>query len=259
MSNHENNCFITLTYNEKHLPNDYSLNHTHVQKFFKKLRKELDKINHPKIKYFMCGEYGDETWRPHYHIMLFGYDFPDKQQVQSLQVDQPYYISPFLQKLWDKGNHTITNASWETAAYVARYVTKKVTGDKAEDHYNRLIIDFNEVTGEMNYFNEVNLKPEYAAMSRGRKKGQAIGAAWYDKYKKDCFPSNYLIKDGRKIPVPKYYQKLLEREDTIMLDQVKQASKIRAIQLEQENTPYRLKQKEHCKIQQQKSIQRNKI
>lgn len=252
MTKHDANCFITLTYNDENIPNDYSLQKHHFQNFMKRLRRAIAPT---KIRYFMCGEYGDQTWRPHYHAIIFGYDFPDKIQVQSKEVDNPYYLSGQLTKLWPKGNHMIANATFETAAYVARYCTKKITGDKAEQHYSRTIMDFNEVTGELKSYLEAQLEPEYATMSR--KPG--IGKDWYDEFKNDCYPSNYLVRNGHKLPIPRYYDKLLEREDEVLHAQIKVARKLAARLRNEDSTPDRLRARELCKTKQAETLQRNKI
>lgn len=249
---HEENCFITLTYDDEHLPDDYSLRKEDFQKFLKRLRKEI----YPrKIRYFMCGEYGDDSWRPHYHAIIFNYSFPDKQRVQIREVENPYYISDQLSSLWPYGYHMVAEANFDTAAYVARYCTKKITGEKAESHYNRVITDWNEFTGEITHFQEVDLVPEYATQS----KRPAIGKDWYQRYKGDCFPSDFLIVDGRKVPVPRYYDKLLEREDEYLLALQKQKRKFKAIERAEDNTFYRLYQRQIAKEAQTKTLKRNKI
>jgi len=249
---HEQNCFITLTYDDEHMPSDYSLRKEDFQKFMKRLRHA---IKPRKIRYFMCGEYGEESWRPHYHAIIFNYSFPDKLRVQMREVENPYYISTELSSLWPYGHHIIAEANFDTAAYVARYCTKKITGEKAHDHYNRIILDWNEFTGEIFHYQEVDLEPEYATMS----KKPAIGKEWFDKYKSDCYPSDFLIVDGRKVPIPKYYDKLLEMENAYLLKQQKAVRKVNAMLHPEENTFMRLYQREKAKKAQIKSLARNKI
>jgi len=263
-------CFITLTYNDKNLPDDYSLNKQHFKDFLKRFRKAIEPA---KIRYFMCGEYGDDSWRPHYHAIIFGYDFtlsqeykkilhPPRIRMQSIETENPYYLSDFLSALWDKGNHLIANATFETAAYVARYITKKITGEKAEQHYNRFIWDWNEFTGEIFNMREVQLQPEYATMSRGRKKegqtGSGIGSEWYEKYKSDCYPSDYLVRDGNKISVPKYYDKLLEQEDEVLFSAMKVKRELALINHKDDLTNEMLAIRHKAKINQNKSLRRNR-
>lgn len=202
----------------------------------------------------MAGEYTDD-WRPHYHLIIFGYDFPDKIRVQSKEVLNPYFISPQLTRLWPYGFHIIAETTFETAAYVARYCTKKITGEKAEAHYNRIVTDWNEVTGEVTYMQEVQLKPEYAAMSRR----PGIGKDWYDQFKKDCYPSDFLIHNGRKIPIPKYYDKLLESDDEYQHLMIKQRRKQKAMEHADETTGVRLRVREQVKLKQAESLKRNKV
>ena len=261
----ETACFLTLTYNDKNLPKDGSLNKEHPTLFLKKLRKAIEP---EKIRFFLAGEYGDESWRPHYHLIIMGYDFSKpiiyqktacqgRIQYQEGQTENPYYLSEFVQLLWNKGNHVLTNCTFETAAYVARYCTKKINGDKADQHYNRLIIDWNEFTGEINNMQETNLLPEYATMSRGRGDNKGIGYQWYQQYKSDCYPSGYTIKDGHKVPIPKYYDNLLFEEDEYLHATMK-AKKILAIQENYADyTPGRLRERLYTKQQQFKSLKRS--
>lgn len=252
MQLHDSNCFITLTYDDAHIPSDQSLLKSEFQKFLKRLRKSI----YPrKISYFMCGEYGEQTWRPHYHAIIFGYGFPDKIRVQIMEVENPYFISSHLTKLWPFGYHIIAEANFDTAAYVARYCTKKITGDKAAAHYTRTLTDWNETTGEITFWKEVELLPEYATMSRN----PSIGKDWFAKFKKDCYPSDFLIIDGRKVPVPKYYDKLLERENEFQLAAQKQKRKMAAILNKAETTLARLAVREDCKKAQTISLKRGKI
>lgn len=252
MSLHEENCFITLTYDDENLPNDYSVDKKVFQNFLKKFRRE---IYPKKISYFMAGEYGEQSWRPHYHAIIFGFDFPDKIRVQSKEVDNPYYISGFLSSLWPYGNHIIADANYETAAYVARYITKKITGTKAEAHYHRTILDWNEYTGEIYHWEEIQLEPEYCLMSRR----PAIGKGWFEKYFKDCYPSDYLVVNGRKIPVPKYYDKLFEKMDSYNYLCQKNYRRIKKIMDDNKVDLKRLSQIEGVKHNKLKSLSRSKI
>lgn len=246
---YDSNCFITLTYDDEFLPEDHSLNPKHFTDFLKRLR---DRIKPRKIRYFMCGEYGDLNWRPHYHAIIFNYDFPDKIRVQSRDVNNPYYISTELSLLWKFGNHIIADANYDTCAYVARYLLKKVNGEKSEAHYNRDVIDWNEYTGEIYSYKNVDLIKEYARMSL--KPG--IGKEWYEKYKKDCFPSDYLIVNGYKVKVPDYYLKMFENYDEYQARMQKNARRINAIMRDDKPTIKRLTEIEEVKKKQMKSLQR---
>ena len=228
---HERNCFITLTYAD--MPSGRSLHKDHLQKFWKRLRKAI----HPtKIRYFACGEYGDGFDRPHYHAIIFGYDFgiSDQQLTPQLgkiseffpkkiktsnpdltlidSTDYGYlWTSKTLEKIWGYGIASVAECSFETCAYVSRYVTKKVTGKYAEEYGYYDVFD--EQTGE--YLN--TREPEFATMSRRN----AIGSSWLEQYYKDIYPHNRVIMDGRFMKIPAYYDKWLEKNDPDMFIKIK--------------------------------------
>lgn len=198
---HEHNSFITLTYDNKHLPKNNTLIKRDLQLFFKRLRKNI----HPlKIKYFACGEYGDEKERPHYHAIIFGYDFRVKDEYNEISPfkETDYgtlYNSTLLEKTWGKGHTTTAECNFETAAYVARYCTKKITGENAVGYYGGRL-------------------PEFATMSRRK----PIGYSWLLKYYTDIYPANQVILGKRSLKVPKYYDKFLEKHDEDLYLDVKQ-------------------------------------
>lgn len=189
---HPKNCFITLTYNDENLPKDRSLDVKHFQDFMKRLRFRFGS----GIRFFHCGEYGEKFARPHYHACLFNFDFEDKK-LWKTALGNRLYLSQALQELWPFGFSTVGDVTFESAAYVARYVTKKQTGDRAAAHYEWL----NEDTGELR-----SRKPEYCTMSR--RPGLAKG--WFDKYSSDVYPSDYIVLRGRKMRPPKYYDRQFE-------------------------------------------------
>ena len=195
---HENNCFITLTFNPEALEartRQWSLDVRDFQLFMKRLRKKHGK----RIRFFHCGEYGDKNQRPHYHALLFGFDFPDKK-LWSTREGVNLYISESLQELWPHGFSTIGDVTFQSAAYCSRYIMKKIKGEAAAKHYE--VMD--EETGEV-----WNRDPEYCTMSR--KPG--IGRDWFDKYKGDVFPNDYVVINGKKIKPPRYYDSLLPEEE----------------------------------------------
>ena len=116
----------------------------------------------------MCGEYGEKFTRPHYHACLFGLDFPDKELIKE-EEGILLFSSVILEKIWGKGICSVGEMTFETAAYCARYIAKKVTGDQAEDHYTTT----NPLTGDI-----IRLQEEYNTMSRR----PGIAKDWYDKY-----------------------------------------------------------------------------
>lgn len=209
---HDCNCFITLTYSDDFLPDNDSLRKSDFQNFMKRLRK---KISPAKVRYYMCGEYGSQNNRPHYHALLFGYDFSD-----AIAWDSKYRISPMLQVLWPYGHTLIGDVTFESAAYVARYCVDKITGDKSEEYYGDRIVPYN-------------------CMSRR----PGIGYDWYKTYKKDVYPHDEVIVRGRSCKPPKYYDDKLKCEDLKMYRSVKQSR----ISSGNDEGSLRRQQKEDCK------------
>jgi hypothetical protein len=200
---HEESCFITLTMNDEYLnsrENPHSLDKSEFQRFMKRLRKRYGK----KIRFFHCGEYGEKNLRPHYHAIIFGMDFEDKELYQTRD-EIRLYVSEKLAELWPHGFSTIGTVTMESCAYVARYVTKKIKGKDAEQHYIR----WDPSTGE-----GLPIEPEYATMSR--KPG--IGREWFNQYKNDVYPHDYVVMGKHEIRPPRYYDTLLGEKE---LEQLK--------------------------------------
>lgn len=128
---HKRNCFITLTYNNDHLPEDRGLHYDHFQLFMKRLRKKYGE----GIRFYMCGEYGEKLGRPHFHACLFNHDFSDKTPWKTTETGFKLFRSKELEELWPYGYSSVGAVSFESAAYVARYIMKKVNGEAAEMHY----------------------------------------------------------------------------------------------------------------------------
>lgn len=230
---HEKKAFLTLTYDDLHIPENGSLDKSHFQKFMKNLRWELNgrlKKEDPKyiqLRYLMCGEYGDRTQRPHYHAILFGCDFADRTRHSKGAKGDQIWISKDLDRIWGLGQCYIGSVTPESCGYVSRYIMKKVTGEKANEHYARV----NPVTGE--YY---LLQPEYINMSL--KPG--IGANYYDQFKTDLYPSDTVVSKGKQMPVPKYYDRQLEKENPQLLEKLKEKRQKRAFKDKANNTPERL-------------------
>jgi len=218
---HLDNSFITLTYNDEHLPQGSTLVLEDLQKFFKRLRKSLGK---KKIRYFACGEYGDDNNRPHYHAIIFGHDFADKTQIPGQ--DPPQYISQNLESVWGKGFCQTTSVSFDAAAYVARYSLKKINGQLAKAHYESVC----PTTGEIH-----DRTPEFIVMSR---QNGGIGKAWLDRFKTDVYPEDFVVQKGRKLSVPRFYDKQLPENE---LQEYKLRRKTRALANSKNNTAARLK------------------
>lgn len=245
------NAFITLTYRDERVPPGASLNKSHFQKFMKRLRKALSPI---KIRFFHCGEYGEINARPHYHACIFGYSFPDKEFLKITDTGEKLFISKILVDAWIDpdgkelpapknwvgyynpkayGYSTIGNVTFESAAYVARYITKKITGEKAEGHY-------------------AGRDPEYTTMSRR----PGIGKAWYDEFSGDVFPSDEVVLRGKQMRPPRFYDKQLEKLDPELYKKIKLDRKAQALNNAADNTVARLKTKETCKLAQFQQLKR---
>lgn len=180
---YERNCFITLTFRDECLPVDGSLDVKLFQDFMKRLRFRCG----PGIRFFHCGEYGEKFGRPHYHACLFNFDFDDKYVWRRSDAGFTVFRSALLEEVWPYGNAEIGDVTFESAAYVARYITKKVTGDAAEAHYG-------------------GRKPEYTTMSRR----PGIGKGWFDRWKFDVYPRDLMVLRGRQVRPPKYYDRQFE-------------------------------------------------
>lgn len=233
------NCFITLTYAPEHVPKDGSLKKSHFQKFMKRLRK---KFPENKIRFFHCGEYGEKNDRPHYHACLFNFDFPDRELINTRGAK--LYISKTLQKLWPYGFSTIGDVTFESAAYVARYITKKVTGKRALYHYH-LIDSQGEILAER--------LPEYITMSRR----PGIARDWYEKFKDDVFPHDFVVLKEKKLKPPKYYDKLLEQTSPSAAQKIKNLRKALASLHSENNTHERLLVREEVQHHKLKKLKRS--
>lgn len=200
----EDSCFVTLTYARDFMPAGESLDHRDFQLFMKRVRK---KFGRKTVRFYMCGEYGPLNQRPHYHACLFNVAFrEDRVPAGKSASGAVFYDSKELSDLWKFGRCSVQDLTPETASYCARYIMKKVLGQDADKHYG-------------------SRRPDYAAMSL--KPG--IGAGWYSKYAgSDVFPQDYVVEDGIKRPVPKYYDKLLKRSKLQVRDDIEFARSERA-------------------------------
>lgn len=187
---HEHKYFLTLTYRDEELIHGYAkptLYPRHLQLFMKRLRKEYGN----GIRFFACGEYGDRTNRPHYHMCLFGVDFVDRK-IHSIKNGNYLYSSAMLNSLWTHGNCLIGDVTFESAAYVARYILDKKTGPQSE------------------YYKTEGIEPEFVRMSRR----PGIGTSWLNKFESDVFPHDYVvIRGGIKSKPPRFYLESLKPKD----------------------------------------------
>lgn len=232
---YENNCFVTLTFDEDHLPVNGSLNKRDFQLFMKRLRKRcvgLDVVDGKRpIRYFHCGEYGENMKRPHHHACLFNFDFLDKE-LWSIKNGIRLYRSELLEDLWPFGFSLIGDVTVESANYVARYCIKKITGDDAALHY----VSVDEDTGEMFY-----LEPEYITMSRR----PGIGQKWYEEYRdSDVYSKDFVTSDGKAFKVPAYYDKLEDMRDHFSMLGRKRGRRLKADEHSEDHTVERLNARE---------------
>ena len=255
---HEENCVITLTYNDEHLPEGETLVKEHYTTFMKALRYS---VLPKKIRFYHCGEYAEleedigkpqlesRLGRPHYHAVIFNHQFKDLELYESKETGD-IYTSEQFQNIWGKGFVTTMDLTLSSAGYVARYITKKINGEKKYDHYQKIC----PTTGEVH-----NVQQEYSTMSN--KPG--IGKKWWDQYKNDIYPSDdCIILSGNRahhVPTPRYYDRQLEKEQPGLYEKIKDRRKEFAEKHIADNTLKRLTDREVCKKAQVINQKRNKI
>lgn len=185
----EHNTFITLTYEDAHLPPEGHLDAEALQRFFKRLRKyrerpgaKLASNPHSNLRYFACGEYGETSGRPHYHAIIFNGRFTDEHRV-----GDNLYESDTLATLWPFGANRVGTVTGQSANYIAQYSLKK---QGAGDH------DADGVWRPAPFL-RMSLKP-------------AIGLAWLAKYAPDL-RHGYLVENGYKHGIPRTYKEKLKQ------------------------------------------------
>ena len=230
--------FITLTYNEEHLPVidkntgelyrgfrnplDY-YNHkkryenstlliSDMQKFLKRLRQHahrhgLYEDEKRGCKVFYCGEYGSKTSRAHYHLLLYGFKIPDLKvwkRMKGIEYDR----SKTIEDLWGLGNVIIGNLNFKTCSYVAKYVMKKYSGpDKIE------------------VYKEAGRTPEFVQMSRR----PGIGKKYWEEHRNDIYKyDSVMVGNGQTVKPPKYYD--LNEDDKRLEEEGVNVKKVRDIE-----------------------------
>lgn len=236
------NVFATLTYSDDSLPKYGSLVISDHQKFLKRLR---DRLEYPAMKYYMCGEYGDRTGRPHYHYLLFGLDFSDKKFFRMTGAGHKLYTSELLDDIWGLGHCQLGSVSFDSSAYVARYIMKKQTGVRALSAYT----DFDAVTGEV----LAEITPEFNAMSRR----SGIGKEFFTRFRSDIYPKDFLTVNGVKVRPPRYYDNAFEVDDPLGLAWIKEKRKRAALVHADNNTPERLAVREYIAEHRLSSLSRS--
>ncbi|WNK14706.1 MAG: replication initiator protein [Microvirus sp.] len=220
------NSFVTLTYEDGNCPT--SLNYGDFQLFMKRLRKKMG-----KVRFFMCGEYGEKLGRPHYHACLFGVHFDDRYLWSESSGQVRLYRSPLLESLWPHGFSTVGDVTFDSAAYVAAYCMKKVNGDRADAHYEKVSLSSGEI---------VKVRPEFARMSL--KPG--IGQPWFQKFSADVYgyDRDAVVLNGVKSKPPRYYDLLLKATDPDLAEYLEYDRYVRAGKVVSDCTPERLKVRE---------------
>jgi len=256
---YENNCFITLTFSDDTINSRGTLVKSDFQNFMKRLRKRFSGIQpvskithevysmkdlefmemdgtaqnddlHYPIRFFHAGEYGDKYTRPHHHACLFNFDFTDKVLIESRGTNH-YYRSAELEKLWPFGYSMVGHVTVDSAAYVARYILKKMNGKLADDYYKRYDLQ----TGE-----EYQLQPEYTTMSRR----PGIAASWFKKNPSSVYPKDYVTSGGKSFKSPRFYDNMYELSHPEEFLKIKNKRKLDCLHNSDENTPARLRVRE---------------
>lgn len=194
--------FLTLTYDDEHLPEDRSVNVEDWQLFAKRYRKQKG-----SFRYLQCAEYGERTLRPHHHALVFDTELEDRRPHRVEKGGHQTYVSEELEDLWQNGQCLIGNVSFDSAAYVARYCTKKAGGELAKSRYARM----DDATGSVHH-----VRPEFATMSRR----PGLGFTWYQRWKHQVYPEDQVTIAGRRMRPPRYYDELLSVEDPDLFSEV---------------------------------------
>ncbi len=172
---HTENCFLTLTYEKSPV----QLIKRDFQLFMKKLRKYLSKQD-IQIRYFMCGEYGSQGKRPHFHCILFGWR-PKDLEILSIKGTEILYKSSLISKIWGHGFVSVGDVSAWSAKYCAKYLQK-----------------LNAVPKDW-------VQP-YVCMSN------RPGIGFYSIDEEQIQSTDKIYVDGKYRSTPRYFYKVLERE-----------------------------------------------
>ena len=205
---HDANSFITLTYDDRFLtynPGSFipTIRKKDHQLFLKRLRRLIEPV---KIRYMGCAEYGETTERPHFHDIIFGYDFKEDREPYSKSIStDTLYTSPLLSKAWPYGHAVIGDVTFDSAAYVASYTIKKLNGELAKQEY--------EDKGREPPCGFMSLKP-------------AIGYNWIAKNKADVYRHDKIVVNGHLQRPPRYYDKFFENDGGDMASILRRRQKI---------------------------------
>ena len=230
---HSENCFITLTYDPEQIPKGHTLRKIDLQRFINTLRKHLWRTYKKKVRFYACGEYGTKSYRPHYHILLFGWEPPagDRKLLQKSGSDNPTYNSATLNRLWDRGNVVCGSLSLHSAVYVASYISK--------NHGRKWEFDIICGDGEL-----IRREKEFSLMSRR----PGIGSGYVSKYANELIAHDNVILEGREVPLPRYYDEQLVKQqhqtEKELLKTKDKRHKLTWQNTKKENTPERRRVRE---------------
>jgi len=218
---HTDNCVVTLTYNSENLPASGNLHYPDFKLFIRKIRKRAP------VRFFMCGEYGENFSRPHYHAILFGINFADRKPLKKTASGSQLYDSKLLSSLWTHGFANLADVDQASVNYISGYVMKKVIGKQAADHYQH-VANGGAVVPE---FGRMSLKP-------------GIGGTWFDLYAQDVFPHDRAVMNGTEVPVPRFYTRKLKERDSIGFALIKASRERKFAQKIPDTHPARLRIRE---------------
>lgn len=225
----DDSAFLTLTYSPKNLPPDGSLVVRDVQLFMKRLRKRRP----PGVRFYACGEYGDGAGRPHYHVVLFNTNFPDRRFLKKSGSGESLFFSRELSDIWPVGNSAIGAVTFESCAYVARYCTKVVRGD----------------AGAM-YYAGAGIAREFSLQSNG------IGEEWMRRFRGEFYQHDSCILNGKEVSLPRYYDLKFAAIDEQHLIRLKARRRARALKRAEDNTPERRRVREVFELLKQRRFDR---
>lgn len=211
-------AFVTLTYADANLPGWGSLVKRDLQLFMKRLRKERP----PGLRFFACGEYGEQTLRPHYHVLLLNSDFGDRRFRKTSPAGGSLYVSAELEKLWTVGNSWIGDVTPASAAYVAGYCVKKIHGREVDDAR----------------------EPEFRVMSRR----PGIGSTWLECHGRESYGHDNVVMNYKLTMIPRFYDSKWKDVDAVTLERVKKQRVLQRLLRKEDNTHKRLLVREQVEL-----------
>lgn len=243
-------CFLTLTYDQEHLPYTKSgkptIKYEDFQNFINYLKIYIKRKTgvQPKIRYFVAGEYGGIGNRPHFHVILFGYNFFENAYYStSGQSGEMLFSNEFIDKAWHRGIANFGRVSAKSAQYVAQYTVKKLVQDYKKDDRCEPLIQMSRRPG--------------------------IGNKFILEHKEEIYQSKGAFLLGEFVPINEYMYKVLSKDgvitevDKYKLNELKaEIARIRIENFERETgRDYQMHNRELASIyiQQQKQKLRSKL